>query len=165
MLNELGLFAGINGIGLGLERAGLSHPACFVEFDSYAQKVLAKRYPEVPIWDDVRTFDGKPWKGHIDIISGGFPCQDISVAGKGKGIQEGTRSGLWLEFKRIISEVRPRFAVIENVPMLTVRGGTGVIADLAEIGYNAEWSVISAKGVGGCHLRKRMFIVAYPEKL
>lgn len=163
MLNGLGLFAGIGGLELGLERAGLCTSVCFVENDSYAQKVLTKRFPEVPIWDDVKTFDGKPWEGKIDVISGGFPCQDISVAGKGAGIKEGTRSGLWFEFRRIISEIRPLFAVIENVPMLLVRGGTGVIADLAEIGYNAEWSIISAKGMGAPHLRKRCFIVGYPQ--
>ena len=161
MLNGLGLFAGIGGLELGLERAGLCKTRCFVEYDKYAQRVLAKRFPDVPIWDDVRTFHAP--EGSFDVISGGFPCQDISVAGKGKGIKQGTRSGLWFEFRRIISEVQPLFSVIENVPMLTVRGGDRVILDLAEIGYNAEWTVISAAGMGAPHLRKRMFIIAYPN--
>ena len=162
MLNGLGLFAGIGGLELGLERSGLCTSVCFVEKDEYCQKVLAGRFPEVPIWDDVSTFDGRPWKGRIDIISGGFPCQDISVAGRGEGI-EGSRSGLWAEFWRIIGEIRPIFAIIENVPMLTVRGGTRVIADLASIGYNAEWCIISAKEMGALHIRKRIFIIAYPK--
>ena len=163
MLNGLGLFAGIGGLELGLERSGVCSPVAFVEKDEYCQKVLVKRFPEVPIWDDVSTFDGRPWKGRIDIISGGFPCQDISGAGKGAGLKEGTRSGLWFEFLRIIGEVRPCFAVIENVPLLTIRGGTRVITDLTSIGYNSEWIIISASSMGAPHLRKRIFIVAYPQ--
>ena len=163
MLNGLGLFAGIGGLELGLERSGLSRTVCFVESEPYAQGILRKHWPEVPIWDDVKTFDGSSLEGEIDIISGGFPCQDISGAGKGAGLKEGTRSGLWFEFLRIIGEVRPIFAVIENVPVLTLRGGTRVIEDLASIGYNAEWVIISAFEMGAPHLRKRIFIVAYPE--
>ena len=100
----------------------------------------------------------------VDIISGGFPCQDISIAGKGAGI-EGERSGLWAELHRVISELRPRFAFIENVPMLTIRGGTRVISDLAEIGYDAEWQIVGADDVGAWHRRKRIWIVAYPQDI
>jgi DNA (cytosine-5)-methyltransferase 1 len=160
MLNGLGLFAGIGGLEVGLERAGLVSPVCFVEKDAYAQKVLAKRFPEVPIWDDVTTFDGKAWEGCIDFISGGFPCQDISVAGKGAGIR-GSRSGLWTEFKRVIREVRPLFALIENVPMLINRGFDVVLSDLCKIGYSTEWFILSAADMGAPHLRKRVFVLAY----
>jgi DNA (cytosine-5)-methyltransferase 1 len=161
--NGLGLFEGISGITLGLERSGLVNPVCFVEREKYCQEVLGLRYPEVPIWDDVTTFDGKPWKGIVDFISGGFPCQDISVAGKGAGIT-GSRSGLWSEYKRIISEIRPLFALIENVPMLLVRGFGTVLADLCEIRYSAEWFILSAADMGAPHLRKRIFILAYSQQ-
>ena len=159
----LDLFSGIGGFSLAaswvwqdeLEIAG------FCEIDKYAQKVLQKNFPGVPIHEDITKLDGKDFK-NIDLITGGFPCQDISVAGKGAGI-EGSRSGLWSEMHRIISEVRPRFALIENVPMLTIRGGTRVIADLAEIGYDAEWQIVGADDVGAWHRRKRIWICAYPR--
>ncbi|MCK5023322.1 MAG: DNA (cytosine-5-)-methyltransferase [Candidatus Aenigmarchaeota archaeon] len=163
MLNGLGLFAGVGGIELGLERSGASRPVCFVEKNKYCQDVLSKRFPEVPIWDDVKTFDGKYWKGKIDIISGGFPCQDISGSGKGEGIKEGTRSGLWFQYKRIIGEIQPLFALIENVRDITIRGLNIVLADLASIGYSSEWFVLSASDMGAPHLRKRCFILAYPS--
>ena len=118
--------------------------------------------PKFPIWDDVRTFDGKPWRGKVDIICGGFPCQDISCAGKGAGI-EGERSGLWSEFARIISEVRPRYTFVENSPMLALRGLGRVLGDLSEIGYDARWCVMGADDVGAPHIRKRMWILAYPR--
>jgi len=159
----LDLFSGIGGFSLAakwvwgddLEIAG------FCEIDKYCQKVLAKNFPGVPIHDDIKKLNGNDFK-NIDIITGGFPCQDISVAGKGAGL-EGSRSGLWFEMRRIISEVRPRYALIENVPMLTIRGGTRVIADLAEIGMDAEWQIIGADDVGAWHRRKRIWIVAYPN--
>ena len=160
----LDLFSGIGGFSLAaswvwqdeLEIAG------FCEIDKYAQKVLQKNFPGVPIHEDITKLDGKDFK-NIDLLTGGFPCQDISVAGKGAGI-EGSRSGLWFEMHRIIREVRPRFALIENVPMLTIRGGTRVIADLAEIGYDAEWQIVGADDVGAWHRRKRIWIVAYPNR-
>ena len=159
----LDLFSGIGGFSLAaqwvwgdeLEIVG------FCEIEKYAQKVLQKNFPGVPIYDDITKLNGKDFK-NIDLLTGGFPCQDISVAGKGAGL-EGARSGLWFEMHRIIREVRPRFALIENVPMLTVRGGTRVIADLAEIGYDAEWTIIGADDVGAWHRRKRIWIVAYPR--
>lgn len=137
---------------------------CAVEIEPYCRKVLLQRQrdgilPKFPIWDDVRTFDGKPWRGKVDIICGGFPCQDISCAGKGAGI-DGERSGLWSEFARIISEVRPRYAFVENSPMLAVRGLGRVLGDLSEIGYDAEWCVMGADDCGAPHRRKRMWILA-----
>lgn len=162
-MNELHLFAGTGG-GI-LSGMLLGHTCvCAVEIEPYCRKVLLQRQrdgmlPKFPIWDDVRTFDGKPWKGKIDIICGGFPCQDISCAGKGAGI-DGERSGLWSEFARIISEVRPRYAFVENSPMLAVRGFGRVLGDLSEVGYDARWCVMGADDVGAPHIRKRMWILA-----
>jgi DNA (cytosine-5)-methyltransferase 1 len=115
-----------------------------------------------PIWDDVRTFDGKPWRGKVEVITGGFPCQDISKAGKGEGIA-GERSGLWKEFARIIGEVEPQFAFIENSPVLRTRGLGTVLQDLAEMGYSARWCVLGAWHVGANHKRDRMWVLAYPS--
>ena len=154
------LFSGIGGIDLGFEWAGIE-TKWQVEIDDYCQKLLSLRFPHTKKFTDVRKV-GSHNLEKVDIISGGFPCQDISVAGKGAGL-EGERSGLWTELHRVISELRPRFAFIENVPMLTIRGGTRVISDLTEIGYDAEWTIISAKDVGAWHRRKRIWICAYPE--
>ena len=163
-MKMLDLFSGIGGFSLAaswvwgddLEIAG------FCEIDEYCEKVLNKNFPGVPVYKDITQLDGKQFK-NIDLITGGFPCQDISVAGRGAGLEEGTRSGLWFDMLRIISEVRPRYALIENVPMLTVRGGTRVIADLTEIGYDASWDIISAQDRGALHKRARIWIVAYPD--
>jgi DNA (cytosine-5)-methyltransferase 1 len=138
------------------------------EIEEYPRAVLLQRQldgilPRFPIWDDINTFNGKPFKGKIDIITGGFPCQDISVAGKGSGIS-GERSGLWKEMYRIISEVRPRFAFVENSPTLTSRGLGTVLGDLAKIGYDAEWCVLGADDVGAPHRRKRIWILAYANQ-
>lgn len=157
------LFAGAGGGILG--DLILGHvPVCAVELEKYPRDVLLQRQrdgilPWFAVWDDVTTFDGKPWRGYVDCICGGFPCQDISAAGKGAGI-EGERSGLWSEFARIISEVRPRFAFIENSPMLTIRGLDVVLCDLAKMGYDAEWGVLGADDAGACHRRKRIWILA-----
>jgi DNA (cytosine-5)-methyltransferase 1 len=112
-----------------------------------------------PIWDDVRTFDGRPWHGHIDVISGGFPCQDISAAGKGAGLA-GERSGLWSEYVRIIRDVEPRFVFVENSPALTLRGFGEVLGDLASLGFDARWGVFSAADAGARHRRERIWILA-----
>ena len=120
--------------------------------------------PPFPIWDDVCTFDGRPWSGIVDVVSGGFPCQDISAAGTGKGL-DGARSGLWLEMARIIGEVRPAFCFVENSPMLTSRGLGTVLGDLAALGYDAEWGVLGAADVGAPHQRDRIWIVAYTSGL
>ena len=163
-MNELALFAGAGGGILGGKLLGW-RTVCAVEWEPYAACVLAARQndkvlPPFPIWDDVQTFDGKPWRGIVDVVSGGFPCQDISAAGKGAGI-DGERSGMWKEMARIIGEVRPRFVFVENSPMLTSRGLGTVLGDLAEMGFDAEWGVISAADTGAPHLRERIWIVAH----
>jgi len=161
----LDLFSGIGGFSLAAEWVWGDELEIvgFCEIEKYCQKVLQKNFTGVPIHEDITELDGNDFKD-IDLITGGFPCQDISIAGKGEGIT-GKRSGLWFEMHRIIREVRPRYALIENVPMLTIRGGTRVIADLAKIGYDAEWTIIGADDVGAWHRRKRIWIVAYPECL
>lgn len=163
-MNELALFAGAGGGILGGHLLGW-RTVCAVEFAAYPRSVLLARQrdgmlPRFPVWDDVRTFDGKPWRGHVDVISGGFPCQDISVAGKGDGL-DGERSGLWSEMARIIGEVQPRFAFVENSPMLTSRGLDKVLGDLSTLGYDAEWGVVGADDAGAPHRRERIWIVAY----
>lgn len=163
-MNELHLFAGVGGGILGGMLLGHTC-VCAVEIEPYCRKVLLQRQrdgilPKFPIWDDVRTFDGKPWRGKVDVICGGFPCQDISCAGKGAGI-DGERSGLWSEFARIVSEVRPRYVFVENSPMLAVRGLGRVLGELSEIGYDAKWCVMGADDVGAPHIRKRMWILAH----
>lgn len=140
---------------------------CAVEVDEYARNVLIARQNDgclepFPVWDDVRTFDGKPWRGIVDVVSGGFPCQDISVAGKGAGLK-GARSGLWGEMARIIGEVRPEYAFIENSPMLIIRGLDRVLCDLAAMGYSAKWGVIGAADAGAPHKRDRVWIVAHSD--
>ena len=162
-LNELALFAGAGGGILGSHLLGWN-TVCAVERDAYAAQVLAQRQNDgilapFPIWSDITTFDGKPWKGIIDVVSGGFPCQDISAAGKGTGI-DGARSGLWSEMARIIGEVRPRFVFVENSPMLVSRGLARVISDLAQMGYDAQWARFSASNFGAPHQRDRLWIVA-----
>lgn len=163
-MNELALFAGIGGGLLGGMLLGWE-TICAVEIDKYAASVLLQWQndgflPPFPIWDDIRTFDGKPWRGLVDVVSGGFPCQDISAAGKGVGIN-GERSGLWKEMARVIHDVRPKYAFMENSPMLTIRGLGQVLGDLAEMGYDAEWCVLGASDVGAPHIRKRIWILAY----
>jgi DNA (cytosine-5)-methyltransferase 1 len=162
-MNELALFAGAGGGILGGKLLGW-RTVCSVEWEPYPASVLCARQNDgllspFPIWDDVQTFDGKPWRGVVDVISGGFPCQDISVTGKGAGI-EGERSGMWKQMARIISEVRPSYVFVENSPMLTIRGLGTVLADLSEMGFNAEWGVMGAADVGANHQRDRIWIVA-----
>ena len=167
-MNELALFAGAGGGILGGHLLGW-RTVCAVEWEAYPASVLCARQndgllPSFPIWDDVQTFDGKPWRGIVDVVSGGFPCQDISAAGKGAGI-DGERSGMWKEMARIIGEVRPRFAFVENSPMLTSRGLGTVLADLASMGFDAEWGVFSAADVGANHKRERIWICAKQRNL
>jgi len=163
-VNELALFAGAGGGILGGKLLGWNTIGA-VEIEKYPREVLLQRQrdgilPFFPIWDDITTFNGRPWKGCVDIISGGFPCTDISAAGKGAGI-EGEKSGLWKEMARVIDEIRPRFAYMENSPMLTSRGLGIVLGDLAELGYNARWCVLGADDAGAPHRRKRIWILAY----
>jgi DNA (cytosine-5)-methyltransferase 1 len=160
-LNELALFAGAGGGILGGLLCGF-RTVCAVEVNDYARRVLLARQDDgslhpFPIWDDVRTFDGKPWRGLVDIITGGFPCQDISAAGKGAGI-DGARSGLWGEMARIIGEVGPRYVLVENSPNLTSRGLGRVLGDLAALGYDARWGVLGAVHAGAPHKRDRIWI-------
>ena len=155
------LFSGIGGLELGLERAGLGPTIWQVERDPYAQRILERHWPDARRFDDVRTV-GAHNLAPVDLICGGFPCQDISVAGKGAGL-DGERSGLWVEFARIVRELRPRFVVVENVPALLARGFGRVLGDLAACGYDAEWDCIPAAAVGAPHLRDRLFVVAYPN--
>lgn len=163
-MNELALFAGAGGGILGGKLLGW-RTVCAVERDAYAAQVLAQRQNDgmldpFPIWSDVCSFDGRPWRGLVDIVSGGFPCQDISAAGKGAGI-DGQRSGLWSEFARIIGEVRPRFVFVENSPMLVGRGLGRVLGDLASLGFDAEWGVLGADDAGAPHRRERIWILGH----
>ena len=162
-LNELALFAGAGGGILGGNLLGW-RTICAVEWEPYPASVLCVRQnegllPPFPIWDDIQTFDGKPWRGIVDVVSGGFPCQDISAAGKGAGL-DGERSGMWREMARVICEVRPRFVFVENSPMLTSRGLGAVLGDLASMGFDARWGVLGAADVGANHQRDRIWIVA-----
>ena len=158
-MHFLSLFAGIGGFDLGLERAGME---CVgqVEIDPFCQKVLAKHWPDVKRMTDIRDVKSDEF-GPIDLICGGFPCQDISLAGKGKGLT-GKRSGLWFEYARIIGEVGPRWVIIENVPALRSRGFVTVLQNLSALGYDAEWHCIPASHVGAPHRRDRIWIVAFP---
>jgi DNA (cytosine-5)-methyltransferase 1 len=163
MYRLLDLFSGIGGFSLGLERSGGFQTVAFCEIDPYCRKVLAKHWPEVPQYDDVRTLTAERLAADgigVDAICGGFPCQDISVAGKGAGI-EGERSGLWSEYARIIGELRPRYVIVENVSALLGRGLDRVLGDLASLGYDAEWHCIPASAVGAPHRRDRLWLVAY----
>ena len=153
------LFAGIGGFDLGLERAGMEC-AWQVEIDPWAQKVLAKHWPDVRRYGDICEVN---YPEPVEVLCGGFPCQDISGAGKGAGIT-GSRSGLWKEYKRIIREVGPRWVIIENVSILRSRGLVTVLQDLSEIGYDAEWHCVPASYVGAPHRRDRIWIVAYPNQ-
>ncbi|MCK4792182.1 MAG: DNA cytosine methyltransferase [Desulfobacteraceae bacterium] len=162
-MHELALFSGAAGGILGGKLCGW-RTVCAVEIDEYARSVLLARQNDgilepFPIWDDVRTFDGRPWRGLIDVVSGGFPCQDISCAGGGAGIT-GKRSGLWTEMARIIREVRPRYVLVENSPLLVGRGLAMVLGNFAQMGLDAQWCRISAAECGAPHRRDRLWIVA-----
>lgn len=163
-MNELHLFAGAGGGILAGQLLG-HRTVCAVEWEPYAQAVLVARqndgtFPPFPVWDDVQTFDGRPWRGLVDIVCGGFPCQDISTAGKGAGL-DGERSGMWHHMARIIGEVRPRYVLVENSPALTSRGLGRVLSDLAALGFDAQWGVLGACDVGAPHKRERIWIVAH----
>lgn len=170
-MKVLDLFSGIGGFSLGLERAGMETVA-FCEIEPFCQKVLANRFPGVPIYDDIRNLSGSVLKGagieSIDIVCGGFPCQDLSCAGSQRGITA-ERSGLWSEMCRIIGELRPRYVIVENVAAL-LSGESGAwfgtfLRDLAEIGYDAEWECLPAEAFGAPHPRHRVWIVAYPNEI
>jgi len=176
-MKVLDLFSGIGGFSVGLERARMQTIA-FCEIEPFCQKVLNKHWPDVPIANDVTKLkynqgvlydDGKEiYKGTIDIVCGGFPCQDISTAGRQDGISEGTRSGLWSECARLLREVQPKFAIFENVTNL-LNGNRGdwfkrVLWDISQVGYDAEWHCIPASEIGAHHHRDRVWIMAYPNE-
>jgi DNA (cytosine-5)-methyltransferase 1 len=162
-MRELALFAGAGGGILGGHLLGW-RTVCAVEWDAYAASVLVARQndkilPPFPIWDDVQTFDGRAWRGRVDVVSGGFPCTDISTAGRGAGI-DGEASGMWRHMARIIGEVRPQYVFVENSPALVHRGLARVLGDLAALGYDARWGVLGAADAGAPHRRDRIWIVA-----
>ena len=163
-LKLLDTFAGIGGFSYAAEKiVGGYETTQFIEIEPYCQKVLKKHWSHVPIHNDIRTFTAKPFQ--YDAICGGFPCQDISVAGLQKGITKETRSGLFYELIRIIRMVRPKYVILENVAAITNRGLDIVLGELSEAGYDAEWSVISASSLGACHQRSRWWLVAYPNSI
>ena len=162
-MNVLELFAGAGGGIYGGLLLGHA-PVCAVEIVSKNRELLLQRqrdgvFPRFPVWDDVRTFEGLPWRGVVDVVSVGFPCTDISAAGKGAGI-EGKNSGLWREMARIVREVRPRYVFVENSPMLVTRGLGRVLSDLAALGYDCRWTCLSAADCGAPHKRDRIWILA-----
>jgi len=165
MLRVLDLFSGMGGFSLGLEATKGFETIAFCEIDPFCRKVLAKHWPDVPCFEDITKLEMGELNGlgKVDVICGGFPCQDISCAGKGAGIHA-ARSGLWWEMLRIIRLVRPRYVLVENVAALLNRGLDEVLGSLAESGYDAEWNIVSAASVGAPHLRKRVFIVAYARQ-
>ena len=164
-LKLLDLFSGIGGFSLGLERSGGFETVAFCEIEDYPRKVLARHWPEVPCYEDVRQLNAEQLAAdgiEVDAICGGFPCQDISLAGKQAGI-EAERSGLWGEFARLIGELRPTVVFVENVSAILSNGMGRVLGDLSALGYDAEWEIIRASDIGAWHHRARMWLVAYPN--
>jgi DNA (cytosine-5)-methyltransferase 1 len=163
VLNGLDLFSGIGGLALALRP--WVRPVCFVDIEPFCQAVLAERMglgdlPAAPVWSDVTTLDGRPWRGVVDIIYGGFPCQDLSVAGRGAGL-EGKRSGLFFEIVRLAKEIKPQFIFLENVPAIRTRGLDVVVKELADLGYDCRWGALSAHDVRAPHKRERWFLIAH----
>lgn len=161
MLNVLDLFSGIGGISIALEN--WVKPVAYCENDRYAQSILLSRMADgllvnAPIWDDVRTITGKMLPA-VDMVYGGFPCQDISLAGDGKGLVQGARSGLFFEISRIIKEIRPTFVFLENVPAIRTRGLDTILLELTTLGYDCRWTIISAASIGAPHQRDRWFLL------
>lgn len=161
MMTHGSLFSGIDGFSEGAERAGGIKTIFHVEKEKFCHAIIKQR-STAPIFSDIRGFDGKPWSGKVNILSGGFPCQNISTAGKRDGIK-GTQSGLWSHFARIISETHPNWVIIENSSNLARKGLERVLFDLAQIGYDAEWEYLHASAFAMPHQRERLFIIAYPN--
>lgn len=164
-MNGLSLFSGIGGIDVALSE--WVRPIAYCEIEPYCQGVLLSRMADEslcnsPIWDDIKTLEGDIFKGAVDIIYGGFPCQDISVAGNGAGLA-GERSGLFFEIVRLCREIKPRFIFLENVPAITTRGGIEVVRQIAALGYDCRWCVISAASLGALHRRERWFLLAHAK--
>lgn len=167
MLNAIDLFSGYGGITLALSE--YARPLIYCEIEEYAQGILLSNFdkgvlPFAPIWSDVTTLDGAQFKGMVDIVYGGFPCQDISVAGKGAGL-EGERSGLFRQIIRICEEASPQFIFLENVPAIRTRGAIEVQEALASIGYDSRWCTLSAAEIGANHKRERWFCLAYSKNI
>ena len=161
-LRLLDTFSGIGGFSYAAERiVGGFETVAFVEREPYCQRILGKHWPNVPIYDDITTFNPEPYSA--DVVCGGFPCQDISLAGKQAGIKEGTRSGLFYELMRVVRLVRPQYVVLENVSAILANGLDTVLGTLAEAGFDAEWACIPASAVGACHQRDRWWLVAYTD--
>ena len=161
-LRLLDTFSGIGGFSYAAERiVGGFETVAVVEREPYCQQILGKHWPNVPIYDDITTFNPEPHSA--DVVCGGFPCQDISHAGKQAGIKKGTRSGLFYELMRVICLVRPQYVVLENVSAILANGLDIVLGELAEAGFDAEWACIPASTVGACHRRDRWWLVAYPN--
>jgi DNA (cytosine-5)-methyltransferase 1 len=158
-LRVIDAFSGIGGFTLAAEKLGGFETICFIEKEPYCQKILKKHWSHIPVHDDILSF--QPEMGSADVVCGGFPCQDISFAGKQAGINKGTRSGLFYELMRIICVVRPRFVVLENVSAILGNGLDTVLGHLSEAGFDAEWACIPASAVGACHQRDRWWLVAY----
>lgn len=163
-LRSIELFAGGGGLALGLHSIGIES-CVYVERDFFAASILAQAieegvFPPALVHSDVRTFDGRPWSGLVQVVAGGFPCQDVSIAGSGRGLA-GERSGLWREFARIVGEVRPEYVFVENVAALRSRGLDSVLEDLAALRYDAEWGTFRASDVGAPHRRDRLFLLAH----
>ena len=163
----LDLFSGIGGFSLGFERAGMTTVA-FCEIDPFCRKVLKKHWPDIPCYEDITQLTAGQLKQdgiEVDLICGGFPCQDLSIANQGGKGLDGERSGLWHEYARLIGEIRPKYIIIENVTTLLRRGLADILCELASLGYDAEWHCISASAVGAAHQRDRVWIIAYPDSL
>ena len=162
MLRLLDTFSGIGGFSYAAEQlVGGYETVAFVERDPFCQKILCKHWPNVPIHGDIKGFT--PARGSADVVCGGFPCQDISTAGKQAGIKEGTRSGLFYELMRVIRLVQPQYVVLENVSAILTNGLDTVLGELAQAGFDAEWACIPASAVGACHQRDRWWLIAYPS--
>jgi DNA (cytosine-5)-methyltransferase 1 len=164
LIRVLDLFSGIGGFSLGLERTGGFKTVAFCEIDQFCRDLLMKRFPGVPVYGDIRSLSAEKLAAdgiRVDAICGGFPCTDLSRAGPQTGLN-GSRSGLWFEYARLIGELRPDNVIVENVPDLLGNGMDRLLSSLSEVGYDAEWSIISACSLGASHPRERLWIVAYP---
>lgn len=163
-LRVLDLFSGIGGFSIGLERTGGFETVAFCEIEEFPRKVLKKHWPEVPCYHDVREITADTLRRDgivVDVITGGFPCQDISLAGRMSGA-DGAKSGLWREVVRIISDLRPRFFILENSPVLRSKGLDQILSEISALGYDAEWHCIPANAVDAPHRRDRIWIISYP---
>ena len=164
----LSCFAGIGGIDLAIRRNVKT--ICYIENEKYCQDIIKKNVQDgwlddAPIWSDICSFDGRPWNGKVDIVFGGFPCQSISLAGKGEGIEEGTKSGLWFEMLRIIEETNPKYVFLENVAGIRNRGLNTVLKGLSKNGFDAKWIMLRANDIGAPHKRERWFCLAWKREL